>query len=221
MKNICFLIFLFLSLQSFSQTEKHSLKVGFLTGGTTHLGASGLGYHAQYDYHIFDKYSVSFSFGQLHGKDTRQGRSRGNTGTISWDNSYELHSTEGYNFVEITGLYSYTERWRMIDLKVGGGITFLSNWLNYDKDVDILRGVIVAGEKARRRDNVSMIHVVLDNDFKLTDQLFINWKFIFRKAINDQEPFEIVTTYGGTGTITSTSEVDILGAMVIGLGYRF
>lgn len=221
MKNICLAIFLFFAVQSFSQFEKNSLKLGFLTGGTSHLGASGLGYHAQYDYHIFDRYSASISFGQLHGNATRQGRSRGNAGGISWDNSYELQSTEGYNYAEITGLYSYTERWRKIDLKVGGGVTFLSNWLNYDKDVDVVQGIVVSGEKSRRRDNVSMVNLVLDNDFKLTDQLFINWKLIFRKAINDQEPLEIVTTYGGTGTGTSTSEVDILGAMVVGLGYRF
>ena len=221
MKNVCFLIFLFLSLQSFSQTEKHSLKVGFLTGGTAHLGASGMGYHAQYDYHIFEKYSASISFGQLYGKSKQQGSSRGTAGGISWDNSYELHSTEGYNYAEITGLYSYTQRWRKVDFKVGGGVTFLSNWLNYDKDVDIVQGIVVSGEKARRRDNVSMINVVLDNDFKLNDQLFINWRLIFRKAINDQEPLEIVTTYGGFGSGTSTSEIDILGAMVIGLGYRF
>lgn len=221
MKNIYFLIFLFFSLQSFSQTEKHSLKVGFLIGGTAHLGASDFGYHAQYDYHIFDRYSASLSFGQLHGKATRQGRSQGNAGNVSWDNSYELQSTEGYNFVEITGLYSYTGRWRRVDMKVGGGITFLSNWLNYDKDVDIVQGIVVSGEKTRRRDNLSMINVVFDNDFKLNDQLFINWKLTFRKAINDQDPLEIVTTYGGTGTGISTSEIDVLGAMVIGLGYRF
>ena len=221
MKNICILFFLFLTLQSFSQTEKHSLKLDFLMGGTSHLGASGLGYHAQYDYHFFDRYSASVSFGQLNGKTTSQGRSRGNAGMTSWDNSYEIHSSEGYNYVEITGLYSYSKRWRIIDLKIGGGVTFLSNWLNYDKDVDIVRGIIVSGEKARQRDNVMMLNVVLDNDFRLTDQLFINWKFIFRKVINDQEPLNIVTTSGGLGRSISTSEIDMLGAMVIGLGYRF
>lgn len=221
MKNICLLTFIFLSLQSFSQTEKHSLKLGLLMGGTAHLGASGLGYQAQYDYQIFDSYSASVSFGQLHGNTTSQGRSKGNSGTTSWDNSYELHSSEGYNYIELTGLYSYAKRWQKVDLKFGGGVTFLSNWLNYDKDVDIVRGIIVSGEKARRIDNVAMMNLVLDNDFKLTDQLFINWKLIFRKAITDQEPLEIVTTYGGLGSGTSISKVEILGAMVIGLGYRF
>lgn len=214
-------IFLFFAIQSFSQSERNSLKLGFLIGGTSYLGASGLGYHAQYNYQLFDQYSASIGFGQLSGKTTSYGRSRGNSGTTSWDNSYELHSSEGYNYVEVIGLYSYAQRWERVDLKLGGGITFLFNWLNYDKDVDIVRGIVVGGEKTRRRDNVSMVNLVLDNDFKLTDQLFINWKLIFRKVINDQDPLEMVRTYGGTGTVTSTSAVDILGAMSIGLGYRF
>ena len=65
MKNICFLILLFFSLQSFGQTKKHTIKLGIQMGGTSHLGASGLGYHGQYDYVIFDRLSASIGIGQI------------------------------------------------------------------------------------------------------------------------------------------------------------
>ena len=221
MKNISIVILLFLSFQSFGQIKKHSIKTGIQIGGTSHLGASGLGYHVQYDYNISDRFSAGIGFGQLHGKTTRRGTSSGSAGGVLWNNTYEIHSTEGYNYVEINGLYAYSKRWDFMELKFGGGITFLSNWLNYNKNLTILRGEIISSEETRRLDNVAMLNVVLDNNFKLTDQLFVNCKFIFRKAINDQEPLVIETFYGGFGRDISTSEVDMLGAIVIGLGYRF
>ncbi|MFK7771364.1 MAG: hypothetical protein AB8F94_04460 [Saprospiraceae bacterium] len=221
MKNISIVIFLFLSIQSFGQITKHSIKTGFQIGGTSHLGASGLGYHVQYDYEISDRFSAGIGFGQLHGKVTQRGASAGISGGVTWNTTYEIHSTEGYNYVEINGLYAYSKRWNFMELKFGGGVTFLSNWINYNKDVTILRGEIISSEETRRLDNVAMLNVVLDNNFNLTDRLFINGKFIFRKVINDQKPLLIETFYEGTGRGGSTSEVDMLGAVVIGLGYRF
>ena len=221
MKNISLVIFLFLSLQSFGQTEKHSLKTGIQLGGTSHLGASGLGCHVQYDYEFFNRFSGGIGFGQLHGISTQQGTSSGTSGGVSWNNSYEINSSEGHNYIELIGLYNYTPRLDFMDLKIGGGVTFLSNWLNYNKDLTIFRGEIISAEETRQRDNVAMLNVVLDNNFNLTDRLFINCQFIFRKVINDQEPLVIETFYNGTGRGASTSEVDILGAMVIGLGYCF
>ncbi|MFK8006026.1 MAG: hypothetical protein AB8H03_06630 [Saprospiraceae bacterium] len=221
MKNISIVIFLFLSIQSFGQINKHSLKTGIQLGGTSHLGAPGLGYHVQYDYDFSDRYSGGIGFGQLYGEATQRGNSRGNAGGVSWNNSYEIHSSEGHNYIEINGLYTYFNRLDFMELKFGGGVTFLSNWLNYNKDVTILRGEIISAEETRQRDNVAMLNVVLDNNFKLTDRLFVNCQFIFRKVINDQEPLVITTFYEGSGRGASTSEVDILGAMIIGLGYRF
>jgi len=221
MKNISILIFLFLSVQSFGQTKKHSIKTGIQIGGTSHLGVSGLGYHVQYDYDFSDRFSAGIGFGQLHGEATQGGTSSGNAGGVIWNNSYETHSTEGYNYIELNGLYSYSNRFDFMDLKIGGGVTLLSNWLNYNKDLTIFRGEIISAEETRRIDNVAMVNIVLDNNFKLTDQLFINWKFIFRKTINDQEPLVIETFHDGFGRGSSTSEVNILGAVVIGLGYRF
>lgn len=221
MKNISLIIFLFLSIQSFGQIDKHSINIGFHAGGTSHLGASGLGYHVQYNYDLSDRLSGGIGFGQLHGSANQGGRSRGTSGGVSWDNSYETSSSEGHNYIEIVGLYNYTPRFEFMDLKIGGGITFLSNWLNYNKDLTILRGEIISAEETRKRDNVAMVNLVLDNNFNLTDRLFVNCKFIFRKAINEQERLEITTFFNGSGTITSTSQIDILGAMVIGVGYRF
>lgn len=228
MKKLLYITLLFLSfqahsqIQSYYQIQNHSFQLGFLMGGTAHLGASGWGYHANYTYQFSPLFSASAGFGQLHGKTTEGGRSRGSIGgTTTWDNSYQLESTEGYNFVEFNAFYSYANIRDLIDLKVGTGVTLLSNWLNYNKDVDIVRGIIVSGEKARRRDNLGFVNLMLDTDFRLNDQLFVNWKLILRKTIYEQEPFTIVQTFGGTGTATTTSRIDVLGAMVIGLGYRF
>lgn len=221
MKNISILIFLFLSIQSFGQIKKHSIKTGIQLGGTTHLGAPGTGYHVKYEYNFSDKYSLGISFGQLHGKSIQRGRSRGTAGSFTWDNSYEIYSTEGYNYIEMNGMYTYFDRFEFMKLKFGGGITFLSNWLNYNKDLTLFRGEIISAEETRHRDDVAMLNVVLDNNFILTDQLFINCQFIFRKVINDQEPLVIETFYAGSGRGASTSVVDVLGAVVVGLGYRF
>lgn len=221
MKNICLFFFLFISFQLLAQENNNSFKLGIQMGNTSHIGASGLGYHAQYDRAVADRFSVGIGFGQLYGSVTRQGTSSGTAGGVYWSETYEIYSSEGANYAEINGLYSYSKWRNFIDLKIGGGVTFLSNWLNYDKDVTILRGVIISAEETRHRDDAVMLNVVLDNDFKLNDRLFINWKFIFRKVINDQESLEIKTFYGGSGRGTSRSEVDSLIAMVIGLGYRF
>jgi len=221
MKKIILFFFLLLSFQSFSQEKKHTLKVGFQMGNTAHLGASAYGYHVAYDYVLFDRYSVSIGYGQLHGDDTQTGSSKGTIGGVAWDNSYELYSSEGYNYIELNALYAYVNNWNFLNLKLGGGITFLSNGYNYNKNVEIARGIVVNKDETRHVENLSMINFVLDNDFKLTDDFFINWKLIVRRPINEQKPLDTTTTFGGGVFSGSTSQIDFLGAMVIGVGYRF
>ena len=118
MKNISLLFFLIISIPSFAQVKNNSIKVGYQIGSSVHLGASAQGYHAEYDYSFFDKFSAGVGFGQYYGSATHGGNSKGTSGGVSWDNSYEILSSEGSNYIETNLNYSYFRKLDFIDLKI-------------------------------------------------------------------------------------------------------
>lgn len=218
MKFFWILIFLFTSIQTFSQIKKGCFKIGYQRVSTMHLGVRGTGYHAQYEFSLKeDGFTTSIGIGQFFGKEKEEGRSRGTMGLVTWDNSYKFFSSEASVYLEINGMVSYTEKLDWINLKAGGGITFFSNSLNYYQNLNIVRGLIESYEPDKHRENKAMLNLVLDNDIILNDQFVIHCKFIFRKIINETVP--LIRTRNGTSF--SKSSFDSITSMVIGLGYRF
>lgn len=226
-----YILLIFISLVFYStnaQSGNNKIKFGTQGALTPHLYTSARGYHGEYEYSLDDRYSLTIGLGQVVGKDQSRHGLTGSRNGVPFDNSFFVESREGVNYIDFNILYRLFKRFERNQLKLGTGITLESIWVEYHKNINVVAGVITNSELDRHVVNLATANLVIENDFFLTSEIFLNAKIVFRipnpngeyPTIEEYIGFRNATGSGG-GSSTSTSGVQPITSVIFGIGYRF
>lgn len=211
-----------------AQSGNNKIKFGTQGALTPHLYTSARGYHGEYEYTLNDKYSLTLGMGQVVGKERSKHGLTGSINGVPFDNTFYVESREGVNYIDFNILYRLFRRFKRNQLKIGTGITIESIWVEYYKNINVVAGVILDSELDRHVVNLATANIVIENDFFLTSEIFLNAKIAFRipnpnfeyPTIEEYISFRNAIGSGG-GSSTSTSGVQPITSVIFGIGYRF
>jgi hypothetical protein len=227
MNKIVFILATFLYCVSVNaQTNKSTISIGL--GGErlfyTNVGAPAI--ELGLNRALNNRFSINVNASASKGKETASAQSFSNGQIIS---SYELDEKETVLSADLSLLYSFTGNEKRINVKMGGGISYVHSFFNYPSgNITVEKGKVISGTRIDYNAGSPLLNIVAEGDIKINSRLILGLRAIFRTigSTNYQHYLERTTSVkdvNGTGFGTGTRGSGIIfnGLGVVKIGYMF
>lgn len=213
-------ITLLLFITATLSAQKHQVKIGGGIGNAPYEGTPSLNIDAQYEYLPLQKVAPFLALGVTRNNFSLQGRSRGSSGGITWDNTYESELSEQMFYADLGLKFRLSRSANRYRLKAAIGGSLISSRFNYVQDLSINRGAIEAGTPTTSSTELGMFLVGIENYYFLSEQLSLSLNLYARTCFREKAAVTRYATFD-VGAGSSTSSISSAVNLNFQVGYRF